>query len=153
MAMRRILTQPDPALRAVCAEVVGFGEALRALVDDMFETMYAATGRGLAAPQVGELHRVFVMDCTWKDGDRAPRVFVNPVIVSRSEACSSYQEGCLSIPGQTTEVSRPSEVEMQWQTVDGERQSARFDGFEAVCVQHELDHLNGVLCIDYEDVA
>jgi len=141
MTIRPILEHPDPILRTVCGEVTSFDDALTDLVDDMFETMYAAKGRGLAAPQIGEVTRVFVMDCAWKEGDRTPCVFINPKIVYSSSEWGRSEEGCLSIPGQTSVVSRPNVVEMVWQSATGTRETARFDGFEAVCVQHELDHI------------
>lgn len=150
MALRPILLHPDPVLRARCAPVAAFGEGLRALVADMFETMYDAPGRGLAAPQVGEALRLFVMDTGWKDGAFAPQIFVNPEIVARSEAQAVHEEACLSIPGQSSRVRRPAEVTLRWQDLDGARREGTFAGIAAVCVQHEYDHLDGVLCIDRE---
>lgn len=149
MVVRSILTVPHAALRARCAPVVEFDSDLSTLVDDMFETMYAAPGRGLAASQIGVLHRVFVMDSTWKTGERTPRVFINPEIKSRSEEKAVLEEGCLSIPDRLIEVSRPAQVELTWQDLQGNAQTGWFDGFEAACVQHERDHLDGILCTDY----
>lgn len=142
---------PDPVLRTVCAPVTVFDAALEDVVAEMLAVMYAAPGRGLAAPQVGLTQRIFVMDATWKAGDPTPMVFVNPEIVAVSDEVVVNDEGCLSIPEATSRVSRPAEVEMRWQDLDGDVQTGWFDGFSAVCVQHERDHLDGVLCIDYPE--
>lgn len=143
-----ILTHPDPVLRAVCAPVTLFDDALRALVADMFATMYAAPGRGLAAPQVGRELRLFVMDADWKAGPPAPRVFVNPTLIWVSDDRVTGAEACLSIPGEVSHVPRAAEVEVRWQDLDGQWETGSFAGFEAVCIQHEADHLDGILCID-----
>lgn len=142
---------PDPVLREVCTAVTVFDEALEDIVAEMLAVMYAAPGRGLAAPQVGIAERIFVMDTTWKDGDPSPMVFINPEILEVSEAQAVNEEGCLSIPDRTSRVSRPAEVKLRWQDLDGEVQTGVFDGFAATCVQHERDHLDGVLCIDYPE--
>lgn len=142
---------PDPVLRDVCTAVTVFDEALEDIVAEMLAVMYAAPGRGLAAPQVGIAERIFVMDTTWKDGDPSPMVFINPEILEVSEAQAVNEEGCLSIPDRTSRVSRPAEVKLRWQDLDGEVQTGVFDGFAATCVQHERDHLDGVLCIDYPE--
>lgn len=147
--IRNIVKHPDPVLRQICEPVVQFDEMLEALAYDMLQTMYDAPGRGLAAPQVGITRRIFVMDATWKDGPRTPMVFVNPKVVGTSEDQSSLDEGCLSIPNELTRVTRPSVVKMTWEDLRGAEQTEDFSGFAAACVQHELDHLNGVLCIDY----
>ena len=139
---------PDAALRTPCAPVGVIDDAVRTLAADMLETMYAATGRGLAAPQVGALCRVFVMDATWKDGTPEPRVFVDPEIVRVSEETATGEEGCLSIPGDPVIVTRPAEVTVRWTDLDGEPREEVFTGFGAVCVQHETDHLDGILCTD-----
>lgn len=148
MALLPILQYPDPRLRLPCLPVGGVTPEIKALVADMCETMYAAEGRGLAAPQIGVLKRIFVMDTEWTDEMRAPRVFIDPVLIDASDATSEFTEGCLSIPGVPTPVYRPSEVTLSWVGVDGMRYEERFSGIEAVCVQHEYDHLNGRLCID-----
>lgn len=122
-----------------------FDDALGVLVRDMFETMYAAPGRGLAAPQVGVGLRVFVVDTEWKEADAAPMLFVNPQIVAQADMQSEGQEACLSIPGKSFRVRRPLWVEMSWQDLDGATHRGRFEGVQAVCVCHELDHLNGIL--------
>ena len=123
---------------------------LRALADDMLETMYDAPGIGLAAPQVGVLQRVLVMDCV-KEDDAAPRpmVLINPEVIASSEETNVYDEGCLSIPDQYAEVERPAVVKVQWMDLDGKTVQEEFDGLWATCVQHEIDHLNGKLFIDY----
>jgi peptide deformylase len=138
---------PDPVLRQVCAPVTVFDDALRALIADMFATMYAAPGRGLAAPQVGQAVRVFVMDVGWKTGDPAPVVFVNPVLTLSTDRAEG-PEGCLSIPDTFCDVDRAQSVQVTWQDADGKAQSAAFTGFAAVCIQHEADHLDGILCSD-----
>ncbi len=140
---------PDPVLRAVCKPVDSFGPALRALADGMLAAMYDATGRGLAAPQVGVVKRLFVMDETWKDGAPSPQVFVNPVVTWADERREACEEGCLSIPDTPCLVTRPVAIRLAWQDLDGTAQEAAFDGFAARCIQHERDHLDGILCTDY----
>jgi peptide deformylase len=143
-----ILLYGDPRLRTV-AEEVEVTAAVRTLAADMIETMYAAPGRGLAAPQVGESLRLFVMDCQWKDGvDRDPVVVVNPRILAQSTRVAPYTEGCLSIPGVPVEIERPAEVTLRWSDLDGTLHERVFAGFAAVCVQHEYDHLDGKLITD-----
>ena len=148
MAVLPILQVPDIRLSQVADEVSVFDDALVALADDMLATMYAASGRGLAGPQVGALSRVFVMDATWKDTTPSPVVFVNPEIVSVSDQMSTMAEGCLSIPGDLVDVTRPAALTLRWRDVDGGFLEASFDGFSAACVQHEIDHLNGILITD-----
>jgi peptide deformylase len=114
----------------------------------MLETMYAAPGRGLAGPQVGVLRRIFVMDVAWKDGTPEPMVFLDPEIVWRSDETRTGTEGCLSIPGVTAEVERAAELEVTWRDLDGARHARRFDGFAAICIQHENDHLDGLVTFD-----
>ena len=150
MAIRPILIHPDPRLKAVAEPVDDISDELRKLADDMLETMYDAPGRGLAATQVGVMKRLFVMDCAHKEGqDPDPVVLVNPEILARSDETQVYEEGCLSIPDIYADVERPAEVQMRWLDLNGREQERTFGGFEAVCVQHELDHLNGRLYIDY----
>ena len=147
---RPILIHPDPRLKKVCAPVADISDELRKLADDMLETMYDAPGIGLAAPQVGVLDRLIVLDCVKEEGERPkPTVMFNPEIVSASEETNTYEEGCLSIPEQFAEVTRPKEVEVSWIDRDGNLQKQGFDGLWATCVQHEIDHLNGKLFIDY----
>lgn len=151
MAILHILLHPHPTLRVVCAPVTVFDDALALLAEDMLETMYAAPGRGLAAPQVGRRSRIFVMDPTWKDGSPRPRIVVNPAIVARSETMVSIEEGCLSIPGPLRRVSRPAEVTIRAQGLDGGAWEETFTGIEAVIVQHETDHLDGILTLDHPE--
>lgn len=149
MAVRTILRWPDPRLSLECAPVETFTREMRALVADMFETMYAASGRGLAGPQIGAMHRVFVMDAGWKEGMPEPQAFLNPTITYRSQERATAAEGCLSIPGIMAFVTRPSAIRLRWQGLDGTTYVAPFDGFGATCVQHENDHLDGVLTLDH----
>lgn len=146
--MRPILHWPDPRLAARCSAVEDITADIKELAEDMLETMYAAPGRGLAAPQVGVLKRIFVMDATWKDGDRDPQVFVNPEILGTSEVRATASEGCLSLPGVTAEVSRPVWVDMAWRDLSGQERRGKLEGFSALCAQHELDHLNGLMTLD-----
>lgn len=144
---------PDPRLRALCLPVLGVDDALRGLICDMFETMYDAPGRGLAAPQVGVLQRLFVMDATWKDAAETPLAFVNPEILWRSPEVQVNEEGCLSIPEHPVDVTRPAAIEVMWLDADGQQQRGAFEGFEAACICHEMDHLDGVLILDHEAPA
>ena len=150
MSLRPILLHPDPRLKKVAEPVGTVSDDVKALAEDMLETMYDAPGIGLAAPQVGVLSRVLVMDCV-KDEDAPPRpmVLIDPEIVWTSDEQSVYEEGCLSIPEQYADVERPTEVEVRWTGLDGGENSERFDGLWATCVQHEIDHLNGTLFIDH----
>ncbi|MFB9151436.1 peptide deformylase [Roseovarius ramblicola] len=147
---RPILIHPDPRLKKVCAPVEEITGDLRKLAGDMLETMYDAPGIGLAAPQVGVLSRLIVLDCV-KGENETPRplVMINPEVVASSDETSTYEEGCLSIPDQYADVTRPAEVEVRWTDPDGAEHREGFDGLWATCVQHEIDHLNGRLFIDY----
>jgi peptide deformylase len=147
---RPILIHPDPRLKKVCPPVSEITDEVRALADDMLETMYDAPGIGLAAPQVGVLTRLIVLDCVKEEGE-APRpiVMINPEVVAASDEVNTYEEGCLSIPDQYAEVTRPAEVELRWTDVNGHERREGFGGLWATCVQHEIDHLNGKLFIDY----
>ncbi|MBQ1202421.1 MAG: peptide deformylase [Loktanella sp.] len=138
----------DPVLRMVADAVVDFDDALADLIKDMFAVMYAAPGRGLAAPQVGVSQRLFVIDTTWKEAAPTPQAFINPQIVAQSGETVTGTEGCLSIPGRAFAVARPAWIELHWQEQDGAQQQGRFHGVEAVCICHECDHLNGVLITD-----
>ena len=150
MALREIILHPDARLKARSAPVTEIDDGLKKLAEDMLETMYAAPGIGLAAPQLGVLKRLLVMDCVKEDDEKPnPIVLINPEIKWQSEAQNVYEEGCLSIPDQFADVTRPTEVEVTWTALDGAAQSARFDGLWATCVQHEIDHLEGKLFIDY----
>ncbi|MEL6585704.1 MAG: peptide deformylase [Pseudomonadota bacterium] len=147
---RPILLHPDPRLKKVAAPVADLSDELRSLADDMLETMYHAPGIGLAAPQVGISSRLIVLDCVKEEGE-APRplVMFNPEVTARSEEMSVYEEGCLSIPEQYADVTRPSEVTVSWIDRDGTAQTEDMAGLWATCVQHEIDHLDGKLFIDY----
>jgi len=150
MSIRDILIHPDPRLKKLAAPVASVDRDLRALADDMLATMYDAPGIGLAAPQVGVLRRLIVMDCV-KEDDAAPQpmVLFNPEVTWISEETSTHEEGCLSIPEHFAEVTRPAEVRVQWVDMDGKPKEEQFDGLWSTCVQHEIDHLNGILFIDY----
>ncbi len=150
MAIRDILIHPDARLKTVANPVTEFDDRLRVLADDMLETMYAAPGIGLAAPQVGVLKRLLVMDCVKEeDAPPKPMVLINPAVTWTSEDRSTHEEGCLSIPEQFAEIERPTEVEVTWNDFEGKQEVERFEGIWATCVQHEIDHLNGKLFIDY----
>jgi peptide deformylase len=148
--LRNILIHPDPRLKKLCDPVDDLSDDLRKLADDMLESMYAAPGIGLAAPQVGVLSRLIVLDCVKEEG-AAPRplVMFNPQVVASSDEQNTYEEGCLSIPEQYADVTRPKVVDVTWMDRDGNAQSETFDGLWATCVQHEIDHLDGKLFIDY----
>lgn len=150
MTIRPILIHPDPRLKARAEEIGAPTDEVLALAEDMLETMYDAPGIGLAAPQVGVLKRLIVMDCV-KEEDQPPRpmVLIDPVVEWASDERSTHEEGCLSIPEQYADVERPAEVEVSWTDRDGARTRERFDGLWAICVQHEIDHLDGKLFIDY----
>ena len=156
MAIREILEVPDPRLKTVSEPVTEFGEELNELVSDMFETMYAAPGIGLAAIQVGVPKRVLVMDLQEPESDaedappvKKPMVFINPEILKESEDLSVYNEGCLSVPDQYAEVERPATIRASWMDRDGRIHEEQLDGLLATCLQHEMDHLEGVLFIDH----
>jgi peptide deformylase len=150
MAIRPILILPDPILRKVAAPVASVDDRVRKIADDMLDTMYDAPGIGLAAPQIGIGERIVVTDvATQDDAPRNPLVLVNPEIVARSEETRVYEEGCLSIPEYTEEVTRPARVTVRFLDRDGAEALIEADGLLATCLQHEIDHLNGILFIDY----
>ena len=157
MAIRRIYETPDPVLRQISKPVETFGSELKTLVADMFETMYDAPGIGLAAVQVGEPIRLLVIDLQEsQDPDdpespvvRNPRLFINPEILWHSDTELPYTEGCLSVPEQYAEVLRPDKIRARWQDEKGKIYEEEIEGLLAVCLQHEMDHLNGVLFIDH----
>jgi peptide deformylase len=156
MTVLSILIVPDPGLRAVAKPVAGVDDSVRAIVENMFDTMYDARGIGLAATQVGIEQRIVVIDLQEPESDaedakpvRDPRVFINPELVSVSEESSIYNEGCLSIPEQYAEVERPKRCRVGWLDQDGAGHEEDFDGLLSTCIQHEIDHLNGVLFIDH----
>ncbi|MCT4554426.1 MAG: peptide deformylase [Pelagimonas sp.] len=150
MTPRPVLIAPHAALRRVCDPVEQFDGALGDLAMELLRAMYLAQGRGLAAPQIGVSQRIFVMDAGWKAGQPSPMVFVNPEIIAQSDQLVSLEEGCLSIPDHPVVVARPAWVDLRWNTLSGALQQARFDGFESACVQHERDHLDGILITDKE---
>ena len=149
MALRQIITLPDPRLRMRCAPVAAVDGAVRALMDDMLETMYAAPGIGLAAIQVGEPMRLIVLDPARKDEAKAPLFLANPRVVATSDETSSYEEGCLSIPDHYEEVTRPARVRVAYLDRDGAEREIEADGLMATVLQHEIDHLDGVLFVDH----
>lgn len=149
MAVRPILTLPDPRLREISAPVASVDREMARLIDDMFETMYDAPGIGLAAVQVGVPKRIITVDVAKKDEPSDPRVLLNPEIVWSSDALSVYEEGCLSIPEIHEDVERPASVRVRYLDRDAKPQEIEAEGLLAVCLQHEIDHLNGVLFIDH----
>lgn len=147
---RPILIHPDPRLKKLCAPIEDISDALRSLADDMLETMYDAPGIGLAAPQIGILERLIVLDCVKEDGETPrPLVMFNPQVIAASTDLNIHEEGCLSIPDQFADVERPAEVTVTWIDRDGTAHQEDFDGLWSTCVQHEIDHLDGKLFIDY----
>ncbi|MEN8839877.1 MAG: peptide deformylase [Octadecabacter sp.] len=153
MATRDIRLWPDAVLTQDCAVVDLADRELPALIADLFETMYSANGRGLAAPQIGVLQRVFVVDVTWKEGAHDPRIFINPNVVSVSEDSVLMDEQCLSIPDFPMPVYRPEEIVLSWTDAHGEAKTSKFDGILARCIQHELDHLNGKVIFDHQTAS
>lgn len=149
MSIRPLVILPDSQLRKVSEPVKGIDKALASLVGDMFETMYDAPGIGLAAIQVGQPLRLVTIDLGKKDEERQPMVFINPEIIWSSEDLSSYEEGCLSIPEYYAEVTRPARVKVRYRDEKGEEREILAEGLLATCLQHEIDHLNGVLFIDH----
>ncbi|MDT8854537.1 peptide deformylase [Paracoccaceae bacterium Fryx2] len=145
MALLPILRWPDPRLSMVCAPCTG---NLSALAADMLETMYAAPGRGLAGPQVGAMLRILVMDVGWKEGTPQPRVLLNPEILWRDDTVATGAEGCLSIPGTLPLITRATAIRLRWQDLDGTACDDTLTGFAAICAQHEIDHLDGILTLD-----
>ena len=147
---RPILLHPDPRLKKASAPVADLTDELRTLADDMLATMYDAPGIGLAAPQVGVLSRLIVLDCVKEEGEAPrPMAMFTPEITAASDETSVYEEGCLSIPEQFADVTRPKLVQVRWIDMDGNEQTEEMDGLWATCVQHEIDHLDGKLFIDY----
>ena len=148
--IRPILLHPDPRLKKICADVPDLTDELRMLADDMLQTMYDAPGVGLAAPQIGILHRLIVLDGVKEEGETArPLIMFNPEIIASSDEKNVYEEGCLSIPDLFADVTRPKTVQVRWMDRDGKEQNEEMDGLWATCVQHEIDHLEGKLFIDH----
>ncbi|WP_296572973.1 peptide deformylase [Phreatobacter sp.] len=149
MALREIIVLPDPRLKLVCEPIAAVDSTVRTLVEDMLETMYDAPGIGLAAIQIAVPRRVVTIDLARKDEPKKPVVLINPEIVWQSDELSLYEEGCLSIPEYYEEVERPARCRVRYLDLDGKAQELDCDGLMATCVQHEIDHLNGVLFIDH----
>lgn len=149
MALLPIITAPDPRLKVVCEPVETVTDEVRKLMDDMLETMYAAPGIGLAAPQVGVTRRIVVIDTAREDEEPAPMRLVNPEVVWASEETKVYDEGCLSVPEHYSEVERPDRVRLRYLDTDNRQVEVEVDGLTAVCVQHEIDHLDGILFVDH----
>lgn len=149
MPILPLIICPDPTLQICSEKVEEVNDDIRALMDDMLETMYASDGIGLAAVQVGVHKRVLVMDVDQKDDDHYPIFVINPEIIDQSEETSEYEEGCLSFPGQSAIVVRPNEVTVKYLDEKGEEQTVHFDGLKARCIQHEIDHLNGITFVDH----
>ena len=149
MTVKPILTEPNKLLRQISKPVESVGDDERKLMDDMLDTMYAAPGIGLAAIQIGVPKRIIVMDISRDEDKKEPRYFVNPVIKNKNDITSKYEEGCLSVPDQFAEIERPNECEVEYLDYNGKKQLLKADGLLATCIQHEMDHLEGVLFIDY----
>ena len=149
MTVKTIITEPNKLLRQISKPVENVGRAEQRLMDDMLETMYAAPGIGLAAIQIGVPKRIIVMDISKEEGKKEPRYFVNPVIVNKNPIKNTHEEGCLSVPDQFAEIDRPSKCEVEYLDYNGEKKLLKADGLLATCIQHEMDHLEGILFIDY----
>ncbi len=149
MALKKILTEPNKILRQKSLPVEKVDGDLQKLMDDMVETMYAAPGIGLAAVQVGVPKRIIVLDIASKDEPRNPMYFINPEIINKSKTNSTYEEGCLSVPGQFAEIDRPSNCHVKYLDYYGQPKELKAEGMLATCIQHEMDHLEGILFIDY----
>ena len=149
MTIKTILTEPNKTLRQVSLPVEKVGKAEQLLMDDMLETMYDAKGIGLAAIQIGFPKRIIVMDLSKEEEEKEPRYFVNPVIKNKNSNLSKYLEGCLSLPDQFAEVDRPSTCEVEYLDYNGNKKILKADGLLATCIQHEMDHLEGILFIDH----
>jgi peptide deformylase len=149
MTIRKILTEPDQFLRQKSKKVEQVNDEIRTLMDDMLETMYNAPGIGLAAIQVGEPKRVIVIDLSREDEKKNPLYFVNPELIINSDNNAAYEEGCLSVPGQFAEISRPDKCKVKYLDYNGNEQILDAEGLLATCIQHEMDHLEGILFIDY----
>ena len=149
MTIKTILTEPNKILRQVSSSVKKVTKEEQLLMDDMLETMYDAKGIGLAAIQIGVPKRIIVMDLSKENGKKEPRYFVNPIIKNKNKKLVTYEEGCLSVPGQFAEIDRPSECEVEYLDYNGEKKLLKAEGLLATCIQHEIDHLEGILFIDY----
>ena len=149
MSVKIILTEPNKILRLVSKLVEKIGKEERTLMDDMLDTMYSAPGIGLAAIQIGVPKRIIVMDISRDENKKEPRYFVNPIIKNKNKEKAKYEEGCLSVPDQFAEIERPNSCEVEYLDYEGKKQLLKADGLLATCIQHEMDHLEGILFIDY----
>ncbi len=149
MTIRKILTEPNKILRQISKPVKKVEDEERKLMDDMLETMYSANGIGLAAIQVGIPKRIIVLDISRKEDQKNPMFFVNPLIINKNKEQNTYEEGCLSVPDQFAEIDRPSKCEIEYLDYYGKKQILKAEGLLATCIQHEFDHLEGILFIDY----
>ena len=149
MAAKQILTEPNKLLRQISKPVEKIGKDEQKLMDDMLDTMYAANGIGLAAIQIGVAKRIIVMDISKDPEKKEPRYFVNPIIKNKNSVKATYEEGCLSVPNQFAEIDRPSECEVEYLDYNGKKKFLNAEGLLATCIQHEMDHLEGILFIDY----
>ena len=149
MSVKKILTEPNKLLRQVSKTVDKVGDVERALMDDMLDTMYDARGIGLAAIQIGVPKRIIVMDISRDENKKEPMYFVNPIIKNKNKEKAKYEEGCLSVPDQYAEIDRPNTCEVEYLDYYGKKQLLKADGLLATCIQHEMDHLEGILFIDY----
>jgi peptide deformylase len=149
MTVKTIITEPNQLLRKVSEQVKSVGKDEQKLMDDMLETMYSANGIGLAAIQIGVPKRIIVMDLSKEGEKKEPRFFVNPVIKKKDSSKSTYEEGCLSVPNQFAEIDRPNSCEVEYLDYNGTEQLLKAEGLLATCIQHEMDHLEGILFIDY----
>ena len=149
MAVKSILTEPNKLLRKISKPVEKVTKEEQKLMDDMLDTMYAANGIGLAAIQIGVPKRIIVMDISKNPGKKEPRYFVNPKIKNKNLEKATYEEGCLSVPNQFAEIDRPCKCDVEYLDYNGEKQTLKADGLLATCIQHEMDHLEGILFIDY----
>ena len=149
MAIKKILTEPNKLLRQISQLVEKVGESEKELMNDMLETMYAANGIGLAAIQIGVPKRIIVMDLSKEENKKSPMYFVNPLIIKKNDEKITYEEGCLSVPNQFAEIDRPSKCEVEYLDFNGNKQNLQAEGLLATCIQHEIDHLEGILFIDY----
>ena len=149
MSVRKILTEPNKLLRKISMPVEKVGDQERKLMDDMLDTMYSANGIGLAAIQIGVPKRIIVMDISRDENKKEPMYFVNPVIKNKNIERAKYEEGCLSVPNQFAEIERPNGCEVEYLDYKGEKKLLKADGLLATCIQHEMDHLEGILFIDY----
>lgn len=149
MSLKNIVTEPDPILRKKSSPLENVNDSTRKLLDDMLQTMYAAPGIGLAAVQIGILKRIIVIDISKKEEEKKPIFLINPVITFKSKETSLFEEGCLSLPGHFAEIERPAKCKIEYVNYNGKKAELGADGLLSTCIQHEIDHLDGVLFIDY----